>query len=213
MHPIAPPRPAEPVPSTVPCDSPDITRWLQDWSEGDPEALDRLVAELSDDLRRLARAQFARESPGHTLQPTGLVNEVYLRLVQQRRIHWADRGRFFAFAAILMRRILVSHARKRRAAKRGGDAQAVTLCEGLVGDGRESVKVDLLALDQALDRLASLDARQARVVELRYFAGLTVRETARALDIAPSTVKLDWSLAKAWLFRELAGAQTAKDAP
>ncbi len=180
-----------------------VTELLLSWHGGDEAARDRLVPLVYDQLHRLARAQFARERSGHTLQPTALVHETYLRLMGHRGLHWQGRTHFFALAATTMRRILVSHARRHRAAKRGMGGVAVTLSEDhAVAEARD---VDLLALDAALTELHKLDPRQCRVVELRYFGGLTIEETAEALRISPATVKLDWSLARAWLFRVLAG--------
>jgi len=181
------------------------TRWLQDWREGDELARERLFAFLYDDLRERARRQLARERPGHTLQPTALVHEAYLRLLDHRRIDWQNRAHFLAVAALTMRRILVSHARRRRSAKRGGGAVAVTLEVDLAGGAARSEPI--LALEEALAELEALEGRQGRVVELRYFGGLTIEEAAEVLGVSPATVKLDWALAKAWLFRRLrAGA-------
>ena len=178
-----------------------VTELLRDWHGGDEAARDRLISLVYDELRRLAGGQLARERGGHTLQPTALVHEAYLRLADHHRLDWQGRTHFFAIAAITMRRILVSHARKQRAAKRGQGGIAVTLHENQAVD--EGRNVDLLALDEALAALESIDARQCRVIELRYFGGLTIEETAEALGISPATVKLDWSLARAWLFRQL----------
>jgi RNA polymerase sigma factor (TIGR02999 family) len=188
----------------VPTKATEVTRLLRDWRAGDEEALERLLPRVYDELRRLARAYLARERPGHTLQPTALVHEAYLRLVDQTRVDWQNRAHFFAIAATSMRRILVSHARRRHAAKRGGAALTLTLDEGLAAAGERDV--DLVALDEALAALERLDPRQARIVELRFFAGLTIEETATALEVSPATVKLDWKLARAWLFRELSGS-------
>jgi len=179
----------------------NVTRLLRDWSAGDLDALERLVPLVYDDLRRLAQSYLERESRGHTLQATAVVHELYVSLVKQKRIRWQNRGQFFAVAATLMRRLLVSHARKKRSAKRGGGALALGLDEALgVPEGQEP---DLLALDEALWALAEFAPRQGRIVEMRFFGGLNVEETAAVLGISPATVKLDWSLAKAWLFREL----------
>lgn len=180
-----------------------VTELLHAWHGGDLAARDRLVPLVYGDLHRLARAQLARERGGHTLQPTALIHEAYLRLMGHQALDWQGRTHFFALAATTMRRILVSHARKHRSAKRGLGGVAVTLCEDhAVAEARD---VDLLALDAALVELETIDARQCRVVELRYFGGLTIEETADALGISPATVKVDWSLARAWLFRELSG--------
>jgi RNA polymerase sigma factor (TIGR02999 family) len=180
-----------------------VTDLLNSWHNGEEAARDRLVPLVYDELRRLARAQFAGERRDHTLQPTALVHEAYLRLMSFRALDWQDRNHFFALAATSMRRILVSHARKHCAAKRGLGGVALTLREEhAVAAARP---VDLIALDTALAELERLEPRQCRVVELRYFGGLTIEETADALEISPATVKLDWSLARAWLFRELSG--------
>ncbi len=179
-----------------------VTELLRQWRAGDERAFDQLLSQVYAELRRLARGQLRGERPGHTLAPTALVHEACLRLLGERRIDWQDRAHFLAVTATLMRRILVSYARRHRAAKRGGGA-AVTLHEG---DARaESRDVDLIALSDALQKLERLDARQARVVELRYFAGMTIEETAEALAVSPATIKVDWSLARAWLLRELGG--------
>lgn len=179
----------------------DVTRLLQAWSAGDRAALDQLMPIVADELRRLARSHLRREGPGHTLQPTALVNEVYLRLVGHDRTHWRSRAQFFAFASQLMRRILVDHARARRAAKRGAGAATVALDEAL--DAAVRPEVDVLWLDQALDNLAALDSRQARLVELRVFGGLTIEESAELLGVGEATVSRDWASARAWLYREL----------
>ncbi len=179
----------------------DITRHLSDWSNGDPEALGKLMPLIIEDLRGMAAGHFARENPGHTLQPTALVNEVYLRLLGPRTVRWQNRAQFFAFAAVLMRRILVDHARARLTGKRGGDVPRIVLDDIL--DEPMEENLDLLALDGALNDLAKLEPRQSRIVELRFFGGLTVEETAEVLSIAPRTVKRDWRLARIWLFRQL----------
>ena len=180
----------------------DLTRVLRDWADGEGSALQRLMPKIYGDLRRLAQHAFDRERPGHTLQPTAIVHELYLRLSSQNRISWRNRGQFFAVAATMIRRLLVSHARKRGAVKRGGDAVVLSFDE-VLGIPDRSLP-ELVALDEALRTLAGLSHRQSRVVELRYFGGLSIDETAEALEISPATVKLDWNLAKAWLFRELA---------
>ncbi len=181
----------------------DVTALLEEWSGGDSRALDRLVPLLYGDLRRLAQSHFGRESSGHTLQATAVVNELYLLLLDQKRVSWRNREQFLAVAATLMRRILVDHARKRRAAKRGGGDVVLALDESL--GVPESDNPDLVALDDALEALASLSPRQSRVVEMRFFGGLTIEETASVLGVSPATVKLDWTLARAWLFLELGG--------
>ncbi|MEW6320620.1 MAG: ECF-type sigma factor [Acidobacteriota bacterium] len=167
----------------------------------DDAAVARYLPAVYDELRRLAEHYLRGERPGQTIQATALVHEAYLRLAAEKHHPWQNRTHFLAIAALSMRQILVQRARARKAAKRGGDPERITLDERLLA--AEAGEVDLEALDQALDRLAALDARQARVVELRYFGGLTVEETAEALDISPATVKREWTLARAWLRREL----------
>ena len=179
----------------------DVTGLLQAWGGGDPAALDQLVPIVYDELHRQAQRYLRREAPGHTLQTTALVHEAYLRLVDQREARWQNRAQFFGVAAQAMRRILVDHARRHQAAKRGGSAVPVPLEEGEVAAAGSDV--DLVALDDALTRLAALDPQQARVVELRYFTGLGIEETAEALGISPATVKREWAMARAWLKREL----------
>jgi RNA polymerase sigma factor (TIGR02999 family) len=185
--------------------SPDITALLQAWSAGDPNALDELMPVVYAELHRLARARLRGEREHHTLQATALVNETYVRLVGQTRIQWLNRAQFFGTAAELMRRILVDHARERGSAKRGGLATRVELDEAL--GAAEARDVDVLALDVALDRLERLDARQCRLVVLRFFGGLTIDEAAGVLDISPATAKREWLTAKMWLRRELAAAE------
>ncbi len=182
-------------------DTNDVTDLLLAWSGGDRDALDKLLPMVLRDLRRQASAYLHRERVGHTLQPTALVNEVYMRLVDQNRAQWKSRAHFFAVAAQLMRRILVDHARAHRADKRGGWAHMVTLDEAL--DAAPEEALDLIALDDALEVLAKLDARQSRVVELRYFAGLTIEETATVLGVTHATISRDWRNARLWLLREL----------
>jgi RNA polymerase sigma factor (TIGR02999 family) len=178
-----------------------VTRLLQKWSEGDQEALNELMPLVYDELRQLARQRLRHERPGHTLQPTALVHEAYLKLVDQRRTRWQNRAHFFAVAAQLIRRILVDYARRHAASKRGGGAAALTLDAMLEPAVQREMSV--VALDDTLTRLASLDARQARLVELRFFGGLDVEETAEVLGISSATVKREWRTAKAWLYREL----------
>ena len=180
-----------------------VTRLLQEWGGGDRGALDRLIPFVYEELRRQAARHLRRERSGHTLQTTALVHEAYLRLVDQKGARWQNRAHFYAIAAQLMRRILVDHARKRRAAKRGGSDLRVTLNQA--SDPAGGPEVDVLAVDEALTRLAALDPQQSRVVELRFFSGLTVEETAEVLGISPRTVKRDWNVAKAWLHREIGG--------
>ena len=178
----------------------DVTELLLASQEGSPDALQRLLPVVYDELRKLAAAYLRSERSDHTLQTTALVHEAYLKLVDQRRTTWQNRAHFFGIAAQAMRRILVDHARRRGAVKRAG-GRAVTLDEQVAGETTDVETV--LAVDQALDRLAALDPRQARVVELRYFAGMSIEETAAALEISAPTVKREWTLAKAWLQREL----------
>ena len=178
-----------------------VTELLLAWGDGDLSALDQLIPLVHAELRQIAARCMARERLGHTLQPTALVNEVYLRLVDVERIRWQNRAHFLAVAARLMRRILVDFARSRHYQKRGGGGQRVAFDEALVVDvGRGH---DLLALDDALDELARVDERQSQIVVMRFFAGLTVEEIAGVLTISPATVMRDWKLAKAWLLREL----------
>jgi len=190
----------------------EITRLLSHWSDGDPEALQRLMPLVFEDLRQLARKQFRAESPGHTLQPTALVSEVYMRLTDQRKVEWESRAQFFAFAAMLMRRILVDHAKARRTAKRGGDVKKLPLDEALAMSATGDV--DVVALDDALRRLAEIDPRAAQVVELRFFVGLTLEEVAEVLDLSVTTVKREWRTARLWLLRAMtAGAPTPRPTP
>jgi RNA polymerase sigma-70 factor, ECF subfamily len=179
----------------------DVTRLLQQWSDGQEQALDRLVPQIHDELRKLAASYLRRERPDHTLQPTALVNEAFLRLVDQRAAKWQNRAHFFGIAAQAMRRILVDHARAHTAGKRGGSMRRVNLDDARLVT--PIADVDLLALDEALTRLAALDPQQSRVVELRYFGGLTMEETAEVLHISPATVGREWRMAKAWLSAEL----------
>lgn len=183
----------------------DLTRLLLAWRDGEPGAIDRLAPLVYDELRRQARLQLRGERAGHTLQPTALVHEAFLRLVGQSRAQWQNREQFFAVASRAMRRVLVDHARARMAAKRGDGQTFVVLDEARAASAPPGV--DVLALDQALDRLAAIDLRQARVVELRYFGGLTAPETAAALDVSLATVNRDWAMARAWLFREIGGGR------
>lgn len=179
----------------------DITELLVEWKRGDPEAFDSLFPLVYEEMRRRARGYMRGEREDHTLSTTALVHEAYLKLVDIERIDWQDRKHFFAMAARAMRRILVSHARKHNAEKRGGGAVKLSLDQAPTLSTRRSER--MIALDEALDRLTEFDERMGRVVELRFFGGLTIEETAEALEVAPSTVKLDWQKARAWLYREL----------
>lgn len=176
---------------------------LREWNAGNREVIDDLLPIVYGELRRRARAYMRRERADHTLQTTALINEAFLKLVEQRRVQWESRTHFFAIAAQAMRRILVDHARSERREKRGGDNPHLPLDEALHIAGRDENTIDLIALDEALTRLAERDERQAKVVELRYFADLSLEETAEALGISRATAALDWSMAKAFLFREL----------
>ena len=181
----------------------DLTQLLVRWSEGDADALEQLLPVVYRELRRIALRQMRRERDDHTLVPTALVHELYLRLVDQRMMTWQNRAHFFGLAAQLMRRILVDHARARHAGKRGDPAARVSLEVGLEEAANRDAPEDVLAINLALERLATLDPEQARIVELRFFAGLTVEETAHVVNRSPRTIKREWRLARAWLFREL----------
>ena len=181
----------------------DITQYLLDWSEGDSAAFTELVPLVYDELRRLARRHVMRNGARQVIEPTILVHESYLRLIDQTRVNWRNRAHFFAIASEIMRRVLVDHARLIHRKKRGGDAVHVTLHDNIISN--EKTTLDLLALNEALDKLAAFDSSQARVIELRYFGGLSIEETAEALSISPATVKRDWASARAWLYREMYG--------
>jgi RNA polymerase sigma factor (TIGR02999 family) len=182
-------------------DATDVTQLLLAWNSGDAGALDRLMPLVYQELRRVARRHMAAENAAHTLQATALVNDVYIRLVDQKQVNWKNRAHFFGAAAQIIRRILVDHARTRHRLKRGGDALKVTLTDTL--SDPSGLDFDLVALDHALSRLARLDPQQERIIELRFFAGLSIEETAEALNISPATVKRDWTTARAWLYREM----------
>jgi RNA polymerase sigma factor (TIGR02999 family) len=184
-----------------PSPEPDVTQLLIAWNEGEAGARDQLMLAVYEELRRIAGGQLAREKVGHTLQPTALVNEAYLRLVDQTRVHWHNRAHFFGIAAQLMRRVLVDHARRRHAAKRGGGATVLEFEDSLTPRSKRGV--DLVVLDDILTRLDDFDADAARLVELRYFGGLTIEETAEVLAVSPATVKREWATARAWMHREL----------
>ena len=185
-------------------DSHALTKLLARWEAGDRDALAELMPAVYGDLRRLANHHMAGERAGHTLAPTALVHEVFLRLGSYDSISWQDRAHFFAMASKVMRRVLVDHARRKRAAKRGGDETAVTLIESRQADGVPD-EVDLIALDEAMNQLEALDERQCHVVQLRYFGGLRHHEIAEVLGISVPTVKRDWAVARLWLRRALAG--------
>lgn len=187
----------------------DVTRLLHRWNAGDKSALDQLVEVVYPELRRIALRYLSNERPGNTLQSTALVHEAYLRLVGKQDLHWQDRSHFFAVAARIIRGILVDHRRARGAEKRGGGAVRADLEEVRAGPGQEPV--DLLDLDRALHELEQLDRQQARIVEMRYFGGLSIEETAHVLGVSPATVKRDWILAKTWIRRRLSGAAPPTD--
>jgi len=189
----------------IPDERDQVTGLLHAWGAGDEQALQRLVPLVEAELHRIARRCMKAERAGHSLQATALVNEAYLRLVDVQRVQWQDRAHFMAMSARLMRRVLVDHARARGYQKRGGDAVRVTLVEGV--GGTDERPHDVVALDDALTALASMDPRKAKVVELRYFGGLNVEETATVLGVSSDTVSRDWKLAKAWLVRELSGTK------
>ena len=180
----------------------EITAMLKAWSKGELGQPDELFPILYDELRRKAHAHLRRERAGHTLQTTGLINETYIRLREQRNFEWESRDHFFAICAILMRRILVDYAKTKHRVKRGGYAEHLTI-DGLPLADERRTDVDVVALDDALNRLAKLDPPQARIVELRYFGGFTIEETASVLGVSDSTVKREWRVAKAWLRHEL----------
>ncbi|HKX29958.1 MAG TPA: sigma-70 family RNA polymerase sigma factor [Blastocatellia bacterium] len=179
----------------------EITQLLVAWGAGDQAALEKLTPLVYQELRHLAKRYLARENAGHTLQPTALVHEAYLRLIEQKQVRWQNRAHFFGISAQMMRRILVDLARAQRQTKRGGAARLVALDETLVIS--DAPGEDLVALDDALQTLAAMDERKSRVVELRFFGGLSVKETAEVLQVSPETVMRDWKLAKVWLHREL----------
>jgi len=181
----------------------EVTQLLIDWSRGNQAALEKLMPLVYAELHRLAHHYMTRESPGHTLQTSGLVNEAFLRLVDQKQVQWQNRSHFFGIAAQLMRRILVDHARTRHYAKRGGAARQVSLKESLIASEKRSAEV--IALDDALKSLATFDQRKSQIVELRFFAGLSIEETAEVLKVSPGTIMRDWTLAKAWLRLEITG--------
>jgi RNA polymerase sigma factor (TIGR02999 family) len=200
---MSPPPPPPPESSHSPS---DLTALLVSWSNGERSAAEQLIPAVYEELHRQAERAMRREGDAHTLQTTALVHEAYLRLVDQRRVEWRNRAHFFGIAAEVMRRVLVDHARARLADKRGGGATRVSLGAAGIPAPDDRGDADVLALHDALERLARLDPGQARLVELRYFGGLTIEDTADALGISPATVKREWALARAWLRRELASA-------
>jgi RNA polymerase sigma factor (TIGR02999 family) len=180
---------------------PTVTQLLSEWSKGDHAALEQLMPMVYEELRRLARSHLRRERRDHTLQATALVHEAYLRLIDQHSVSWQNRAHFLGMAAQMMRRVLVNHAVARKTSKRGGSSQKITLDEAVkIGVQRE---VDLISLDDALKELEELDSRQSRIVELRFFGGLSIEETAEALSLSPATVKREWNTAKLWLRRQI----------
>jgi RNA polymerase sigma factor (TIGR02999 family) len=180
----------------------EITLMLQEWSAGNREALDQLMPLVYEELRRQAARYLRNERSGHTLQTTALIHEAYLKLVDQREVNWQNRAHFYGIAAEMMKRILLDHAKARHREKRGGNAENLPLNEAFYVAADEK-RIDLIALDEALSRLAKMDERQARIVEFRYFGGLSVEDTAEVLSISVATVKRDWSSAKAWLRLEI----------
>ena len=181
----------------------EVTQLLAAWGDGDREALDKLMPLVYEELHRLAHRYMGGEAPGNTLQTSALVNEAYLRLADQRNARWQNRAHFFAISAQLMRQILVDYARRRRSQKRGGDARQVSLDEGMIVS--EERAADAVALDEALKSLAEIDPRKSQIVELRFFGGLSIEETAEVLKVSPGTVMREWTFAKAWLRRIITG--------
>ena len=179
----------------------NVTQFLIDWSQGDPDALENLIPLVYNELRRLARSKLLRLEQNPTIEPTSLVHDAYIRLIDQNRVNWQNRAHFFAIAAETMRRVLVDHARSRLRKKRGGDQKHVTIESELVS--KDVKDFNLLALNDALDRLAVIDEKQARIIEFRFFAGLSVEDTASVLKISPRTVKRKRAMARAWLYREM----------
>jgi RNA polymerase sigma factor (TIGR02999 family) len=184
-----------------PVSSSQVTELLLQWSQGNPAARETLIPLVYDELRRLARQCLASQRPDHTLQSTALVHEAYVRLVKHSSVHWENRVHFFAVAAQLMRRILVDHARKRLAAKRGGNRLTLTLDDAIALPKKR--ELDLVALDDALNELAELDQRQSHIVELRFFGGLSIEDASHQLGISPATVKREWATARTWLYQQM----------
>jgi RNA polymerase sigma-70 factor, ECF subfamily len=187
-----------------------VTELLLDCDRDNPQARDQILPLVYDELRRLARAYLGRERRDHTLQATALVHEAYLRLIDQRQVDWKNRAQFVGVAAVMMRRILVNHARGRAADKRGGEAERVTLSLVHIG---EAPSVDLIALHEALDTLAAIDARKSRIVELKFFGGLTTAEMAEVMELSPATIEREWSFSRAWLYDVLAGGAAGAAVP
>ena len=189
-------------------DRSEVTELLKQWTDGRRDALDQLIPRIYSELRKLASGYLRRERADHSLQPTALVHEAFLKLVDQRAVQWQNRAHFFGIAAQAMRRILVDHARAHAAEKRGSGERPVAIDDNLPGGA--GVDINVIALDEALCKLAALDLQQSRIVELRYFGGLTMEETAEALKISPATVGRDWTVAKAWLYAELKAGDTTR---
>ena len=181
----------------------EITALLDRWEQGDRTALDEMLPSIYSELKQLARIYLSSERPGHTLQPTALVHEAYMKLIQQRQVDWRNRAQFLGVAAGVMRRVLLHHAENRNAKKRSGSLERVTLDDALHAF-EQNTTVDVIHLNTALDRLTQLDARQERIVELRVFGGLSIEEVAEVLDLSPATIKREWNVARLWLRRELA---------
>lgn len=189
----------------------EVNQLLREWGDGDHQAQEKLLPLIYNELRRLAHNFLYRERSGHTLQTTALVHEAYLKLIDQKDARWQNRAHFFAISAQAMRRILIDSARRHTADKRGGKAEKISLEEvAIVGGGPDS---NLLALDEALDRLARVDAQQSRIIELRYFGGLTIEETGHVMNLSPATVKREWAMARAWLYEAIAAGGGGGDAP
>lgn len=187
-----------------------VTELLLDCDRDNPQAREQILPLVYDELRRLARAYLGRERRNHTLQATALVHEAYLRLIDQRQVDWKNRAQFVGVAAVMMRRILVNHARGRAADKRGGEAERVTLSLADIG---EAPSLDLIALHEALDTLAAIDARKSRIVELKFFGGLTTAEMAEVMELSPATIEREWNFSRAWLYDVLAGAAAGAAVP
>ncbi|HEY7391546.1 MAG TPA: sigma-70 family RNA polymerase sigma factor [Bryobacteraceae bacterium] len=193
--------------------APDVTRLLVSWSQGDQAALDQLMPLVYGELRRLASGYLRRERSNHTLQSTALVHEAFLRLVNQKEVQWRNRAHFFAIATQMIRRILVDYARAQHTEKRGSGSLKLELDEAMAAPPEPGFDLDLLALNDALDQLSRLDARQSRIVELRFFAGLSIEETAEVMKLSPASIKREWNTARAWLYREMTRHPAAHDSP